>query len=517
MKIGVIGLDGMSRRYLLKLVNMGYMPYTKHLLNRSRINVDLAAYPPVTPASWPTIMTGVNPAKHGIYDFIHYDKSRREVHIMDSLYLEHPRIHEMLSYIGMKSVMINPVPSYPVIPVKNTIIFSLEFFTPRPIIYPSNKGEKYKKYVKNISMKHGAFEETVISSLKNTEKYIELTEKIFAEEDFHLFWINLHYPDIILHAADNSGLYNIFEESYSSEGRLWSKIDKLIKFVGENTDNLVMVSDHGFAIYHKNILLNDLLYNYGFIKASKYGLMNKVRGMREKAQLKKINLPLEEVKDLRIMDLRVARTIYYNKILRRLLKPFVKIPLKLYRKITGKRVRIVLSDISEDSIAFGLTRSSFYGIYVNKKDYIDDIVKKISSFEGISRVVKKEELFNGPYIDRLPDIYVLPDFDKGYRISVSHLYGKLLVEKKALDHHPMGIFVMRDYMGRNDGDRVLPNSIVAPLIMSYLDLPLPISIDNKDLLTELIGNGSKIKFTNKYLALWKTAKKVLLLARKLHT
>lgn len=80
------------------------------------------------------------------------------------------------------------------------------------------------------------------------------------------------------------------------------------------------------------------------------------------------------------MDSRITRTIYYNKILRNLIKPILKYLLKLYREITGKNIRIVLPDIGKDSIAFGLTKSSFYGIYVDRKDYTDEIIKKIGSF-----------------------------------------------------------------------------------------------------------------------------------------
>ena len=122
-KAAVIGLDGLSWNYLDKLINNGVMPYTKALLNKA-FKTELECIPPVTPPSWTSIMTGVNPGKHGIFGFFTYDKSTWKQILTSAYHVGYPRIHEMLSMNGAKSIIFNPMPDYPIIPARNTIQIS---------------------------------------------------------------------------------------------------------------------------------------------------------------------------------------------------------------------------------------------------------------------------------------------------------------------------------------------------------------------------------------------------------
>jgi len=196
-KAAVIGLDGLSWNYLDKLINNGVMPYTKALLNKA-FKTELECIPPVTPPSWTSIMTGVNPGKHGIFGFFTYDKSTWKQVLTSAHHVGYPRIHEMLSMNGAKSIIFNPMPDYPIIPARNTIQISNLFFTPKPVSYPP---EAYKKVFGEENPKEAKKDATcnyLNSYIHVIELYEEAVDKAI-NEDHTLLWINLNIPDSLFH------------------------------------------------------------------------------------------------------------------------------------------------------------------------------------------------------------------------------------------------------------------------------------------------------------------------------
>jgi predicted AlkP superfamily phosphohydrolase/phosphomutase len=71
----VIGLDGASFNYLDPILNSGALPSFMRLMDRGVRSECLSTIPPLTPPAWSTMFTGVNPGKHGIFDFLQPDQS----------------------------------------------------------------------------------------------------------------------------------------------------------------------------------------------------------------------------------------------------------------------------------------------------------------------------------------------------------------------------------------------------------------------------------------------------------
>ena len=70
-KVLVIGLDGASYDIIRTAMIQGKMPFLKNLFEKKRNIVKLrSTIPSSTAPSWTSMMTGVNPGKHGIYDFL---------------------------------------------------------------------------------------------------------------------------------------------------------------------------------------------------------------------------------------------------------------------------------------------------------------------------------------------------------------------------------------------------------------------------------------------------------------
>ena len=69
----VLGLDGMDPQILARLMNQGRMPHLQALAARGGLSELATTAPPQSPVAWSTFITGLPPAGHGIFDFVHRD------------------------------------------------------------------------------------------------------------------------------------------------------------------------------------------------------------------------------------------------------------------------------------------------------------------------------------------------------------------------------------------------------------------------------------------------------------
>lgn len=494
--ISVIGLDGLGRQYLNKIINSGETPYLKYIVTHADVNTNIYCFPPATPSSWPSLMSGVNLGKHGIYDFLKYDNGK--IRLFTALDLRHPRIHEMMAMLKQPVLIINPVPSYPIIPVSNTMhVISLTFFTPKPIAYPSFLNKYVKEYDQYT---YRSLEEFIENYTSDLEYRINILEKLTREYSYKLIWVNFEVPDRILHLASGQKQYNILDKLVLKHERIiFRKLDKIVKLLSNITDNFAIVSDHGFHYYNKMISMNTILYKHGFVKPSKKGLQTKAEEELSRVSMKK-NKPQKLVS---------ANSLLVKLARKPIVKPIARSVMNLFVKLTGKKVIIDFPEVDyKNSKAFLLSESSF-AIIINSRKYNVDpvrIVEIIKKYKGIKYVWLKNEIFSGPYLKDLPDIYVYPEFDKGYWITNPKIYDKIYGKNLTLQHHPLGVFIMKGLDGHKLLHKVINNTAVAPIIMGWLGTPLSSWIDDKDLVTNIFGG--KINYTSKYVKLWDLSRRI---------
>jgi len=72
-KILVIGIDGLDPDICRELIKSGKMPNLKKLISNGSFKDLEIINPAESPVSWSCLACGVNPGKHGIFDFIHRD------------------------------------------------------------------------------------------------------------------------------------------------------------------------------------------------------------------------------------------------------------------------------------------------------------------------------------------------------------------------------------------------------------------------------------------------------------
>ncbi len=488
VKVAVIGLDGLSWNYLNKLINHGTLPYLKHLIYTA-FRTNLHAFPPSTPPSWSSIMTGVNPGKHGIFDFLYFNRNSLKVRLTSALDLEHPRIHEMLSMIGMKSIVINPVPSYPLFRISNAIQISHSFFTPK-LLWSPQDAKKYASILIYEAKAPRDFYGTLENANMVLERYLDLVETLLDKEEWSLFWINLHYPDDYLHKIDSQDILK--EKIYNEEVKLFKKIDKLVRILDSLSDYTVIVSDHGFSHYKYILNINSLLYKKGLVTIAKEG------GLRESWELHGVNKYHNTV---RISPDSLLVKIVFRTPFRRT----VNVLKKLYEGVTGKRIRFKEYNVDISSSKAFLLSAYSHGIVVMDKNVVQTVCKVLSELKGIKSIYSKEEIFSGPYINRASDIFIEPDYDRGYTLGKNKITYITIREKDANNHHPMGIFILKGLEQKKLFDYI-PNYVVANIILSLLDAPVSSVADGLDLVSKIVRKPIKRK--DIYVTRWKILKKI---------
>jgi predicted AlkP superfamily phosphohydrolase/phosphomutase len=71
----ILGFDGMDPELTERFIAEGKLPNLAKLRERGTFRKLQTTFPPISPVAWSTFMTGVNPGKHNIYDFLARDLS----------------------------------------------------------------------------------------------------------------------------------------------------------------------------------------------------------------------------------------------------------------------------------------------------------------------------------------------------------------------------------------------------------------------------------------------------------
>ncbi|MCE4627662.1 MAG: alkaline phosphatase family protein [Desulfurococcales archaeon] len=470
--VAVLGLDALPYWVLPLLRDRGLAPSIAGDKELSRAR-RLTAIPPITPASWPSIMSGVNPGKHGLFSFFHYDRKNYRQRLVTALDLEHPRIHEMLSYEGVESFVLNPIPDYPPLPARKASIISNLFFVPEPYSKPAGLVEKY---FGGLAWPPG----------RNPEYYEEYMERVvglaedLAREPPPLAWLNVNFPDAIYHKLPDT------VEKPWKVSHLWSLADRIVRVLKGGFDNVLIVSDHGFRIFKYRVNINDILEKHGYVVRASDETEEVVEEQLMKAkkvETARIYVPTRLYKLIALLGLEpLARKVFYN-----IVRP-------LYKRLTGR----TLVARSGASIDYARSKACMpfggaYGVYLKDVSHKSEVMRILSSYRGLL-VWDSSEVYRGPYTRRGPNIVVVGKHDEGYVLGPARLMGEEYTKTRYPGHDMWGVMIpVQGFESLGPGNETLPTRVVAPLVQCTMGLPVSHAIDDLDLVTKLCGRKPDAK------------------------
>jgi predicted AlkP superfamily phosphohydrolase/phosphomutase len=75
-RVVILGFDGMDPELTERFIKQGKLPNLARLRERGTFHPLATTLPPISPVAWSSFLTGVNPGKHNIYDFLTPDRRR---------------------------------------------------------------------------------------------------------------------------------------------------------------------------------------------------------------------------------------------------------------------------------------------------------------------------------------------------------------------------------------------------------------------------------------------------------
>lgn len=507
-RVFIIGLDGATFTLIRPWAEQGHLPNLKSLMDGGT-NFDLlSTFPPVTSPAWPSFMTGMNPGRHGVFDFIRPQGTGYAM--VNSTSIQQPTLWDRLSAAGLKVGMVNIPVTYPPHPINGFMITGL--LSPRnaTISYPDDLIKRYEKdfgpyrIAPDVQYKRGeeaAFLNDIrdlvetrgrwISGLAQREDW-DVMMGVFTSTDIssHALWrfADPTHPD---HDPDAS------EEFKNGLRDIYSRVDEqigiLLDSLPEDTTVLVM-SDHGFGPLHYSVNFNLILLEAGLMHFK--------------------TTPITRIKAA------LFRAGISPKLVYRMLE---KIGIhNLASQVSKKQRNAVVSKfLSYDDIDWSKTKAFSMGhvgqIYINTEgrhpqgsvepgpeeaEVREAVIAALNNLRHpdtgqpvVDRVVVREQEYKGPYADQGPDIQVILD---GYRcisfplFATSNEIFARQIRGDSGNHRLEGVFMAKGE-GIKTGNTLENAHItdVAPTVMHLLGLPVPEAMDGR-VLTEIMTDPGEV-------------------------
>ncbi len=449
--------------------------------------------PPWTASAWPSLYTGTNPGKHGVFDFLTYNGY--DWGVANANTVAEPSLWELLDYHELGSVVVNVPMTYPPSEIDGAVVPG--FTAPEdPPCHPEEILDEIREEIGNYRVyptpggEEDAFDEYVESVGMRGDAFRYLAERF--EPDFG--FVQFQVTDTVFHQYG-------YEEELVAE--IYEAVDREIERILEATDPdlALLVSDHGLGEYEgSEFRLNTFLCEQGYIEATRSG-----EGMPSWQTIREQSLREGEERterDPTLLERGVATAARFGLTTRRIGRALETIGLDEFAKHHAPAGIVKASDEQvdfADSTAYMRSRVET-GVRINlegrdpegvvaRKDYEDcrdELIELLSGIEApdgepvFEDVARVEEYYEGPNLDPAPDVLTVPN-DWNHFLSAQLRDEQFAPPTEPWNHKLYGIAAATG-PEVGDGDLGEPHLLdIAPTVLSAFDVPRSDRMDGEPL------------------------------------
>lgn len=277
MTLLIIGFDGATFDLVKPWAAEGFLPNLAGLM-RDGVTADLAStLPPVTSPAWPTFMTGTNPGKHGVFDFI--QPHGENFTLVNSTRIRQPTLWRRLSDAGYRVGVLNVPVTYPPQEVNGFMV--TDILSPRNAIisHPADLIDRYEtemgpyRVAPNIQYKPGNEAEFIADIYDLIDTHARWALKLMESEPVDVLMVHFIAMDIAKHALwrfmdhdherfEPSPYEHAIRDGYA---RVDAAIGQLMAKLPPGSTTIAM-SDHGFGPLKNMVNLNVFFMQRGLMK-----------------------------------------------------------------------------------------------------------------------------------------------------------------------------------------------------------------------------------------------------------
>ncbi|MCA1028636.1 alkaline phosphatase family protein [Cytobacillus kochii] len=271
MKTFVFGIDGATFRLIEKWKEK--LPNFNKLLRSSVVGDLKSTTPPHTALAWPSLLTGVNPGKHGIFQFWKPQIANYGQEYYQSSDIRYKTIDQLFNEQGKKAGMVNIPMTHPPESIDGFRI-TWPLFNTLNYTYPKNLG-------KDLLFNKVGFPNDLVTMYKGEDNYDEKAKKylsnrsksleyLYKNYEWDLFFCVITEIDRISH---NYWRYMEDKEQLESKKNavfdVYKEVDNIIGDIIKNLDSntiFAIVSDHGFIASKSNFYIHKFLIDNNYMK-----------------------------------------------------------------------------------------------------------------------------------------------------------------------------------------------------------------------------------------------------------
>ena len=356
----IIGLDGMPYGLIRNVAKNGTMPNLNKIMDQGVLRQMASSIPEISSVAWSSIITGKNPAEHGTFGFTDFASNTYRMTFPNYATLKEPAFWEKKN-MG-RSVIINVPSTYPAREFNGVLISGFVALNLQKAVYPASLLSTLEDFNYQVDVDYSRASESIDYFLRDLERTLDA-----RIETYRYLWENESWENFVLVFTGVDRLAHYLWHAYEDPDDPYhqvfldhlSKIDETIGEIGarmDDNDNVVLLSDHGFERLEKEVFINHLLLEKGYLRFNG-------------AEKQRFNDIAPDTKAFALDPGRIY--IHYED----------KYPRGSVKPEDGKIIIDELSSILEDL--------------------------EIDGKRVIQKLYHKEEIFSGPYIDQAPDLVPL--------------------------------------------------------------------------------------------------------------
>jgi predicted AlkP superfamily phosphohydrolase/phosphomutase len=282
-RIMIIGFDGATLDLIRPWAEAGLLPTFRRLMQEGAWGPLRTITPPITPTAWTSFATGMNPGKHGLYDFTGRKSGSYETYLINSSHRKAAPLWQLLSEQGKQVIVLNVPVTYPPDPVNGLMVSGL--LTPasaKDATWPPELQKKLQEAVPDFNFsppgmysrgQDAEFVQAVRALIQTTLKATRyLMEQqpwdclisIFMSTDImsHFMWKHMETEGSLAPEPVRDVVKNALRDCYRDAD---AALAELLEAAGPETAVIIM-SDHGFGPMDSYMSVNAWLIERGYIQ-----------------------------------------------------------------------------------------------------------------------------------------------------------------------------------------------------------------------------------------------------------
>lgn len=509
-RVIVIGIDGGTFDIITPMVQRGELPVFASLMDRGVWGELESTIPPDTGPAWVSMMTGVNPGKHGIYFFLdNLHNNLGEGRPLGSADIKFPPLWLILSICKKNVIFVNVPFTYPPAEVKGVIIsgmfvpenaevvsypqdvyadlsakldgYEIDDWSPEMICPDRTKIHlHYDRVVEYVSLVAEKRKRATLMLLENNDWDFAMAVFTSMDRLQHIFWRFINTSD----NESDPGHSNKFREAIHAGYRQLDKaIGEILEKAGKDA-TLIIVSDHGFGPLEKLFFVNKWLEEVGLLR------------IKSKLSARKFRVSLTNLH--RILT-KIAGVSDLPEWTKRIPLPIPKMQIRDRSELINWQKTKAYGN--QSGININLRGREPHGI-VERGSECEDLLTFIQ--EQFSKLVdesearpskiadwisRKEQIYSGPYVEEAADLYFSlknRSYLQNANINVNNKFGSAPLGSGM--HRMNGVFIMHGPLCRKCNS-IKPRMIdVAPTILYLMGLPVLEEMDGR-VLDEVIDTA----------------------------